>query len=61
MSGNDFFCLVMVVVALAFGWAGGSHGRELTMRKEAITAGAAEYVITNKETGAVEFRWKESK
>lgn len=28
------------------------------MRQQAISAGVAEFVITDKMTGAVEFRWK---
>lgn len=35
--------------------------KEQALKGEAVKAGAAEYAITNKETGATEFRWKEIK
>ena len=50
-----FILGALVVGTIAWG-ATESH-----YTKQAIKHGAAEYVIVNKETGAVEFRWKECK
>jgi len=53
-----WYALVMgFALGCLFTWAVTSD----TMESDAIKAGVAEYVIVNKETGAVEFRWKESK
>lgn len=44
--------------ALMHDYGDATCGREKEMRAEAIKAGVAEYVITDPETGAVEFRWR---
>lgn len=43
---------------MAGGYLGDNTGRE-AVKREAIEHGAAEYVITDEPTGAVEFRWLE--
>lgn len=50
----------IVIGGLFIGMAVGFIVRD-TIRASAIKANVAEYVITTKETGATEFRWKEIK
>lgn len=51
------FSAMFVVAAALMGLViGRSHG-ETAVRTAAISAGVAEYVVTDKQTGAVEFRF----
>lgn len=56
------------VYALGFGLVVGAFACVITWgttssawKRDAVRAGAAEYVVTDKESGAVEFRWKQNK
>lgn len=49
------------VLVLLLGMILGQKAREHAIMLQALATGHAEYVITNKSTGATEFRFKEVK
>jgi hypothetical protein len=67
MDSDDMSCLAVIVIVLAFlalifgagHYFGGKFEREV-VQKEAVTAGAGEWVLVVEKDGSqrTEFRWK---